>query len=455
VFELFKDRNFIRKTLNIVLPVTAQQLISIGVSTMDSVMLGSFGDIPIAATSLANVTVTLFFFMFMGLGTGTTTLAAQFWGSKDKDSMRRLGAMMLRIALGLGICFCLVSRLFSGSLMRIMTKDEEIIASGIKYYRFLSYTFPFNALATSATYLLRSTGHTKTPLISSVCSFFVNIFFNWVFIFGKLGAPALEIGGAAIGTLIARIVEFCIICSYLLFKDKNINLRLKNLLESDAGIRKKFFKYSLPLICSDTMLALGLNMQGVILGHMSREIVAARSIVLVLSQFVTVFNTGISNASGVVVGNTIGEGDLDRAYKEGRTYILLAIMIGLVGLVLLLLIYPYFLMLYNVSEATKATASEIFLCISLTMPLQALAFVTSKGILRGAGDTKFIAYADIFLLWVVSLPLGALTGLMLHWPTFWMYFFLTIEYPGKGIWCSIRFLRHKSIRKVTGETAKS
>ncbi|MBR2520817.1 MAG: MATE family efflux transporter [Oscillospiraceae bacterium] len=449
MLELLKDRSFAKRTLNIMLPVAAQQLISIGVSTMDSIMLGSFGEIPIAATSLANSLTTLFFFMFMGLGTGSTTLAAQFWGNKDKDSLKKLAAMTIRIALVLGVVYCLAAVLIPGPIMHIFTNDQRIIDKGISYLSILGFTFPFNALATSSTYLLRSTGHTKTPLISSICAFFINVFFNWVFIFGKLGAPQMEIAGAAVGTLIARIFEFAVICGYLFLKDKNIGLRIKDVLLRDKMILKKFISYSLPLLFSDTMLALGLNIQGVILGHMSADIVAARSIVMVLSQFVTVFNIGLSTASGVVIGNTIGEGDVDRAFREGKAYILLSIAIGFVGLVIVLLIYPWFLTLYNVAESTKATAREIFLCISLTMPLQTLAYVTSKGILRGAGDTKFISFADITLLWVVSLPLGAIAGLVLHLPAFWTYFFLTIEFPAKGIWCTARFLSGKSIRRVT------
>ena len=131
MLELLRDRSFAKRTLNIMLPVAAQQLISIGVSTMDSIMLGSFGEIPIAATSLANSLTTLFFFMFMGLGTGSTTLAAQFWGNKDKDSLKKLAAMTIRIALVLGVVYCLAAVFIPGPIMRIFTNDQRIIDKGI------------------------------------------------------------------------------------------------------------------------------------------------------------------------------------------------------------------------------------------------------------------------------------------------------------------------------------
>lgn len=451
MFELLKDKSFYKRTLRILLPVAAQQLISIGVSTADSLMIGSFGEVQISATSLANSLMTLFFFMFMGLGTGSTTLAAQFWGKKDRDSLRAICGIALRIAFCLGVAFSLLALLAPGGVMRFMTNDERIIEKGISYLRILGFIFPFSALATASTYLLRSTGHTKMPLLGSIGAFFINIFFNWVFIFGKLGAPRMEIAGAALGTLIARIFEFCMSFGYLIVFDKNIRMRFKDIFIRNAEIFKKFMKFSLPVVFSDTMLGLGLNLQNVIVGHMGGNLIAARSVVFVLSQFVTIFNMGLSSAAGVVIGNTIGERKPERAFKEGVAYIVISIAIGIVGMVFVLSLSPYFVNIkaYNFSETTRSIARELFLCISVTMPLQTLAYVTSKGILRGAGDTRFIALADILLLWVVSLPLGALTGFVLHWRPFWMYFFLTIEYPLKGIWCTLRFLSGKSIKDVT------
>jgi len=449
VFEMLKERSFYQRTLRILLPVAAQQLISIGISTMDSIMIGSFSEVHIAATSLANQIMTLFFFMFMGLGTGSSTLAAQFWGAKDEKSLRSVCAMTLKIAVCFGICYSLLSLLVPGFLMRLFTNDAQIIEKGISYYRIIGWCFPFHALTTASTYLLRSTGHTKTPLLSSICAFFINIFFNYMFIFGKFGAPRLEVAGAAVGTLIARLFEFTVICGYLFFKDKNLGFRIKHFGLRSKDILKRFVSFSLPVMCSDTLLAIGLMAQGAIMGHMSAEIVAARSIVFVVSQFVTIFNGGLGTASGVVIGNTIGEHKPDRAYKEGIAFIVLALAIGAVAMAVVAIIFPPFVNLYNVAEATKDVARELFLCMVITLPLQSLAYVTSKGILRGAGDTKFISVFDIILLWVVSLPLGALTGLVLGWRPFWFYFFLTIEFPAKGILCTIRFLSGKAIKDVT------
>ena len=454
MFEMLKERSFYQRTLRILLPVAAQQLISIGVSTMDSVMIGSFGEVQMAATSLANQIMTLFFFMFMGLGTGSSTLAAQFWGAKDEKSLRSVCAITMRIALCFGVCYSLLSLLCPGFLMRLFTNDAQIIEKGISYYRIIGWCFPFHAMATAATYQLRSTGHTRTSLLSSIGAFFINIFFNYMFIFGKFGAPRMEIAGAAVGTLIARIFEFTVICGYLFFKDKNIGFRVKHMFLRNKVILKRFISFSLPVMCSDTLLAIGLMTQGAIMGHMSPEIVAARSIVFVVSQFVTVFNGGLGTASGVVIGNTIGEHKPDRAYKEGVAFIVLAFAIGVVAMGVVGIIFPGFVNLYNVTDATKDIARELFLCVVITMPLQTLAYVTSKGILRGAGDTKFISVFDIILLWVVSLPLGALTGLVLGWRPFWFYFFLTFEFPGKGILCTIRFLSGKAIKDVTVKEEK-
>ncbi|MBQ3401053.1 MAG: hypothetical protein IJG61_06610, partial [Lachnospiraceae bacterium] len=176
-------------------------------------------------------------------------------------------------------------------------------------------------------------------------------------------------------------------------------------------------------------------------------------ITMTINHVVTVLNTAMGAASGVVIGNTVGTGDKDKAFREGTAFIVLAVAIGAAVSVLYLFTSSYYMRIYSVSAETLMTAKEIFKALILMSPFQTMAFVTSKGILRGGGDTRFMMVGDIILLWALSLPLGALAGFVWHLPPFWIYFFLTLEYGAKGILCLIRFITKRWIKviKVTSE----
>lgn len=443
-----KNRDFYRRTVHILIPVMLQQLITVGINFCDNIMVGSFGEAQIAGAALANQFYNIFQFVCMGLGSGAVVLSSQFWGRGERDKLKTVAAIALRFTLGIGALFTLVSVLWPQAILRCYTNDAGVVAAGTTYMRLIGCTFLFAGLSSSATYLLRSTGHVKTPLISSVGAFALNLFFNWVFIFGKFGAPRLEIVGAAIGTVIARTFEFCYVFGYFVLRDKNFGFRPRHILLPGGGLTAKYFRYGVPVLISDTLLGIGLSLTSVVIGHVSAEFVAANSIVITANQLLTILNTSMAGASGVVIGNTIGEGDTARAYREGVAYIVISVAIGAAVSGVILLFRDAYLGIYTISETTRETAKSLFLFITIMSPVQTLAYVTSKGILRGGGDTRFLMVADIILLWAVSLPLGALAGFVWHMTPFWIYFFLKLEYGTKGLLCTYRFFTKKWIKVI-------
>ena len=147
----------------------------------------------------------------------------------------------------------------------------------------------------------------------------------------------------------------------------------------------------------------------------------------------------MSGASAVVIGNTIGEGDIPRAKREGNTYILISILFGLLVIPVLMLLENPYIGMYNITDTTREITHGMMVCTYFMLPIQTIAYVTSKGILRGGGDTKFLLFADSTMVWFVSLPLGALGGLVFGWPTVWVYAILRVEYPLKGVVCMFRY----------------
>ncbi len=448
-FEL-KNRAFYVKSVRLMLPVVLQQMITIGINFLDNIMVGSFGEIQISAVAFGNQFCSFFQFVCMGLGSGAIVMSSQYWGRKEMGSMRVIAAIALRLTVALCALFTLVTALWPHLVLNFFTGDESVILAGTTYMRMLSATFLPIGLVSTATYLMRSTGNVRIPLIGSSIAFFLNLFFNWVFIFGKLGAPRLELVGAAVGTLIARGFEFCFVFGYFILRDKGFAFRLKHFLLPGQSLHRQYLKFSIPVLVSDTILGLSLMLTTVIMGHLGKEISSANAIVNSAVQVLTVLNTGIAGASSVVVGNTIGEGDIPRAKREGNTYVLLAFLIGLAAIPVLLALERPYLGLYNIAPETWQMAHSMVLCTAFMMPMQTIAYVTSKGILRGGGDTRFLLAADSSLVWLVSLPLGAMAGFWWHLTPVWIYFFLRVEYPLKGLVCLARFCTGKWIQEIKG-----
>ncbi len=443
-----RDREFYRKTLVLMLPVILQQLISIGINFLDNLMIGSFGETSIAAAAFANQAYAFFQFICMGLGSGAVVMSSQFWGRGEKAPMRVTAAMSLRVTAAISAVFTLLGAVWPRLLLRIFTGDGAVIAAGEAYMRLIGVTFLLSGLSSTATYLMRSVGKVRVPLIGSAAAFFLNIFFNWVFIFGKLGAPRLELVGAAVGTVIARAFEFLFVFGYFAVKEDAFGFRLKHFLLPGGDLRRQYVKFSLPVLFSDTLLGLSLSLVGVIYGHISAEISAANSISGSLVRLITVINSGMSGASAIVIGNTIGEGDIPLARRQGNTYILLSFLFGFAVIPILLGLTGPYMRLYTIQPETARIARTMLLITYCMLPLQMVAFVISKGILRGGGDTRFLLLADSSCVWFISLPLGALAGFVWHLSPGWVYFLLNVEFPLKGIVCFIRYCSGKWIKVI-------
>ena len=445
-FELNKP--FFKKTALLMLPVVLQQLITIGINFLDNLMVGGFGETQIAAAAFGNQFYSLFQFICMGLGSGAIVMSSQFWGRKETDHMRTVAAIALRVSIVFCGVFTLIAVIFPHIIMRIFTFEEGVIAVGTDYMRIIGLTFLMAGLSSTATYLLRSVGRVNIPLIGSAIAFLLNLFFNWVFIFGKFGAPRMEIVGAAVGTLIARAFEFLFVFGYFVLKDDRFTFRLKHFLLPSGALWGKYVKFSMPVLISDFLLGLSITLSFVVVGHMSEEFSAACAIVNSLVQVTTAVNMAMGGASAIAIGNTIGSGDIAKAKREGNSYMLLSIVFGLALIPILMAIEKPYLNFYEVSGETLRLCRGMLLVNLIFMPMQTNAYVSSKGILRGGGDSKFVLYADSSLVWFLSLPLGALGGLVFGWPTVLVYAILRVEYPLKGVVCMFRYFSWKWIKEI-------
>ncbi len=460
--KLFQnDPKFYKSVFALALPIALQSLITIGVNMLDTIMVGSLGENALSATSLANSFISIYQIFCMGLGMGASVLVSRYWGmkkaakgdeEKSSDASRALKqtvCLMLRLTIGLASLFALATFFIPGLIMKTYTSDAEIIRLGDIYFRWSVITYFFLGTSLVSTIVLRSVGQVRLPLYVSIGAFFVNLAANYIFIFGKLGAPRMEVAGAALGTLIARLFEAGMILGYLFGLDKKISFRLRDLFMKTSSLIGEYIRISIPVLVSDAILAIGNNSVAMVIGHLGAAFVAANAITSVTQQLSTVVIQGVSQAGAIVTGQTLGLGDKRRTMQQGWMFLGLGLALGTVSAIFIMAASRPIISAYKVSAETVDIAGQLMAAISLVIIFRATNSIMTKGVLRGGGDTKMLMLADNILLWVLSIPLGCLAGFVFHWPAFWIYVALKSDDIVKTIWCVGRLKSEKWIKKIS------
>ena len=312
------DRGFYKSLMLIAVPIALQNLITVAVSMMDTLMIGQLGEVQLSATSIANQLWFMLMVVCFGVAGGANVLIAQYWGKRDVEVIRRVEAITYKIGMAAAVVFSCVALFFPRQFMGIFTTEEAVIDFGVQYLRILGWSYPFYTAANLTIMMLRSVGTVNISIAVYLASLVVNTSLNYVLIFGKFGAPRLEVRGGAIATVCARLVEFGIAAGYLFLKEKKIRFSLRDLLPSNRDFYRKYFTVSIPVIGNELMWGIGTSITAVVIGRMGTNFVAANSIYTVINQLVSVMIFGVGNAALTVVGNTIGAGEYEKAGAVGR-----------------------------------------------------------------------------------------------------------------------------------------
>ncbi len=446
---IITDKAFYSEALMIVLPVVLQAIINQGVNMMDTIMVGKLGEAAISASSLANQFYNIYTFLCMGLSAAGLVLAAQYWGAGDKVTVRKVFDILIQIIFAASTLFAVLSLALPRQIISLYTNDQEVIAAGAGYLRITALVYLPHGIALVISNIMRSVGNARIGLYVSLASFFVNIGCNYVFIFGKLGFPAMGVSGAALGTLCSRAVEFGVCTFFVLVIDRKLCYRPTRLLrQPEKPLLREFIRLGLPAIISDTILAFASSAIGMILGHMGREFVSAYSIVSVVDRMCTLATSGVGSAAGIMVGQSVGAGEAAEAKRRGFSFLMLTAVLGVIGAILVVIVGDWSISLYDITPDTIAITRTMMIASALVVPFQNISSTLGKGVLRGGGDTQFLMVADVIFQWVASIPLGYLAGLVLNLSPFAVLLIVRIDYVIKGIWFIQRLTTDKWIHQV-------
>lgn len=444
------DRVFYKRLLTIAVPVILQSLITTGVNLVDNIMLGQLTETALSGSTQANQFIMLFTFAIMGISMGASVLSSRYWGAKDLTALKKVITIALRCGLVLGLVFTLADIFLPRAIMGLYFRADAVgeLEAGVTYLRWSTACFFLMAVSFVLTNILRSINLSNVPLLASICAFGVNIGANYVLIFGKLGFPEMGVAGAALGTVIARIVETGIILVCFL-GNKRFRYRLKDLLLPCGDLVMDFLRISVPVMLSDCLLGLGDNVLAIIMGQIGSSFVSANSITVLVQRISTIFISGLSFSGCFLTGQTLGEGRLEAARKQGDTYLLLGAVVGVLAAVVIQLISGSVIDVYKITDETKAVARQLMNALCIIVVFRSTNSILTKGVLRGGGDTRFLLVADMSTMWLVAVPLGLLGGLVFHLPAFYTYLFLYSDQIIKAVWCVFRLHSGKWIKKIS------
>ena len=443
------EKPFLKTVLAIAIPIALQNMISFGVNVMDSVMLGSLGDVAISAANLGGQPFMILMSVGFGLSSGGSVLIAQYWGKGDTVRIRKVMAISMQFVTVSAVLITTLCLLFPAQIMSIYTKEQDVIAAAVTYLTLVCLSYIPYSISNNYMMSLRAVEQVKISTAIYGVSFFVNVFFNYVFIFGKFGAPRLEVRGAAVGTILARCSELVMVLLYMYGKERIVGFRLKDCFCRDKELLPSYAQHSLPVVGNEILWGVGFSVTTVIMGRIGSVFVAANSIAGVLNQLAFVSIVGVANAAAVLTGKTIGEGKRERAQKVANTLLVMSMLTGVFNCVMLFLMRPYFLKLYNVSAQTYAAAYSIIGVLALLQIVLGVDVTCIVGILRGGGDTRTSFLYDCGALWFVSVPAGLLAGFVLKLPVPLVYAFLKLDSPIKAFLSFFRIKSGKWIRNVT------
>ncbi len=407
--------SMLRTFLPLLLMVGLQNILSLSVNLVDNFMLGKYSEQSMSAAALVNQIQFILSQLLCGIGAGVSVLGSQYWGKHQTDPIRRILSIALKFGFTAGLIFCLVTSLFPTSILGILTNDTALIEEAASYLSIMSFTYVIFGISAVLTYSMQAVQSAIIGAIMSAITILINSTLNYILIFGNLGAEEMGIKGAAIATVISRIVELITIFVYILFIDKKLRLRLKNLLAFDFYYIKDFIKVALPVMMSGLLWGVGQAAQTAILGHIGENAIAANSIASLFMQLIGAFGMACASASSITMGKTIGEGRFDLVKPYARSLQVTFIIIGAIsGLTLFLCRYLIvdFYILSNQSRELTLTFITIF---SVAMVGSIYEYPVEGGIISGGGDPKYQAIIDNIFMWCFTIPFAALSAFVFGW----------------------------------------
>lgn len=441
-------RAFYRKLITLALPIALQSLMLALVAACDALMLGKVEQNEMTAVSLATqVQFVQNMFVFAVTGAGAV-LGAQYWGKRDREKMQEIFDLMLVLSGMISLIFFLACEFIPVGLMHIFSKDKVIIEIGAKYLQIAGWSYLITGISQCYLTMMKITDRVIASAVASSAAVVLNIVLNYIFIFGKLGLPAMNSRGAAIATMIARVMEMLLSLGFTLGKE-HIRPALGKLFKIDKELAQSFVKQLLPLMGGSLLWGVGFTSYTAIIGHMNSDAAAANSIASVVRDLICCICNGIGSAAGIMVGNEMGAGRLETGKAYGIKLKNISYIIGFISTGLVLAVTPIVVSSMELTEEARSYLTGMMIIMSIYMIGRCVNTVSINGVLDGGGDTVFDMYSLFVTMWCIAVPLALLGAFVFHFPVLVVYACTCLDEVGKIPWVMYRIKKYKWVKNLT------
>ena len=433
-----QEKSFYRQLFSIFSMVALQNLVAYSVNMIDNVMMGSYSQAALSGAATVNQIFFLVQQTSITVCDSSIILASQYYGQGRMSPVRKIAGLALKLGLAWGLFYAVICSIFPAQVLHFFTRDAVIIEQGRIYMQIILLTFPLFILTNVLMASLRCVGTVKISFYISVVSLIINTCINYTLIFGHFGFPEMGIRGAAIGTLTARIVEFS-----------------ENFLSSSRELAGDFIRVAVPVMLAGLLWAVSVPMQTAILGHLpgpdASDTIAANSVAMTFYQYLKVVVSAMASATAVVMGQTVGRGNMKRIRSDARTISVLNLCVGIVLAVLLFILRKPLLAHYSLTPNALRLANQIMIVMSVVMVGMAYQMPVCNGVLRGSGDTKFSLILNTVSVYAIVMPLSLLAAFVWQLPAPLVVLCIQSDQIFKGLPVFLRVRSGKWIKHLTRE----
>jgi putative efflux protein, MATE family len=435
--------------LTVALPISLQSLFQASLSVIDEIMIGQIGTDSITGVGLGSKFPGLFLITLAAIGTSASIMISQYYGAESPQGVSRSFVCNGMLALLVTVLFFLPSAFFPEQIMRLYTNDSRIIRMGADYLRLTAIGYFPLLCTTMVSAILRNTGYAGIPMAASIVSVLANTLLNYLLIFGSFGAPRLGINGTAVATTASRMLESLILLAFFFrFRQKGVfGIRFRSVLP--RNFLKQTLVIASPIVANEFLWGFGDTVYASVYGHIGTEAAAAMTLTYPVQSLSIGLFTGVSSATAILVGNSLGKEKTDEAYATSRSFLRLGMAGSACFVFILLMFSKIYVNLYNVPETTKQTTAFLLAVFAGFLLIKVSNMILGGGILRSGGNTGYTLLLDVLGTWGIGVPLGLLAGFVLRLPIQWVYFFISIEEAVRlvlGLWI---FRSGKWINNIT------
>lgn len=400
------DTLFYRNFFSIYIVLVLQNVVTLSVNLADNMMLGAYSETALSGVAAVNQIQFIYQQLLTALGEGLVIFCSQYWGQRRTEPMKKIAAGAMWAGLGVAVILFTLVSIFPYQTMGIFTTEQAIIKEGVRYLVIIRFTYFFFAITQILLATMRSVELVKIAFGLSVITFFINCGINYLLIYGHFGAPEMGAAGAAIGTLAARIIELAVLLFYIRKKETNLRLRPGDYFHLDKALCRDYFKITAPMLVVQGLWGINTALQTVILGHMTAAAIAANSVASTIFLMVKSMAVGAASTASVIIGKTIGTGDIPLVKHYARLMQRMFLIIGVVSGLILFVIRIPLLRFYDLAPATKDMANTFLMILSVVIVGMSYQMPTNNGIIRGGGNAMFVVKMDLISIWGIVIPLS-------------------------------------------------